>query len=84
MPYSSIDLNGHVNNTEYVRWGIDALRRAFTFEGDIRSLQATYLSEVFEADDVDLSVASDGSGKLHVLASKSGEDNAVYLMEVCC
>ncbi|MHC4309265.1 MAG: acyl-[acyl-carrier-protein] thioesterase, partial [Planctomycetota bacterium] len=29
VPYSSIDLNGHVNNTEYVRWGLDALRAKF-------------------------------------------------------
>ena len=43
-----------------------------------------YLSEVFEGDEVNLSVASDGSGKLHVLGSKSGEDAAVYLMEVVC
>ena len=48
VPYSSIDLNGHVNNTEYVRWGIDALRKAFKFDGNIRSMHATYLSEVFE------------------------------------
>ncbi len=84
VPYSSIDLNGHVNNTEYVRWGIDALRRVFKFEGHIRSLQATYLSEVFEGDKVDFSVASDGGGELHVRANKSGEDAAVYLMEVVC
>lgn len=84
VPYSSIDLNGHVNNTEYVRWGIDALIRAFEFEGGIRSVHATYLSEVFEADEVDFSVAADGKGKLHVLGSKSGEDAAVYLMEVVC
>ncbi len=84
VPYSSIDLNGHVNNTEYVRWGVDALRRAFTFAGDIRSLQATYLSEVLEADEVELSVSSDEKGRLHVLGSKPGEDNAAYLMEVVC
>ncbi len=84
VPYSSIDLNGHVNNTEYIRWGIDALKRVFRFEGHIRSLQATYLSEAFEADGVDLSVATDGNGKLHVLGRKSCEDNAVYLMEVVC
>lgn len=84
VPYSSIDLNGHVNNTEYVRWGVDALRRAVKLEGHIRSLQATYLSEVFEGDEVEFSVACDGNGKFHVLASKSGEDTAVYLMEVVC
>ncbi len=84
VPYSAIDLNGHVNNTEYVRWGIDTLRRAFELEGAIRSLQTTYLSEVFEGDEVDLSVLSDGEGKLHVLGEKPGADSAVYLMEVAC
>ncbi|MHC4118396.1 MAG: acyl-[acyl-carrier-protein] thioesterase [Planctomycetota bacterium] len=82
VPYSSIDLNGHVNNTEYVRWGIDALKRVFKFEQDICSLQATYLSEVFEGDEIDIAVASDGNGKLHAIANKPCEDNAVFLMEV--
>ncbi|MHC4355210.1 MAG: acyl-[acyl-carrier-protein] thioesterase [Planctomycetota bacterium] len=84
VPYSSIDLNGHVNNTEYVRWGTDALRRASKLEGDIRLLQATYLSEVFEGDEVEIAVSADGEGKLHVLGSKPGEGGAVYLMEVVC
>jgi acyl-ACP thioesterase len=82
VPYSSIDLNGHVNNTEYVRWGFDALRRVFDMEGDICSLQATYLSEVFEGDEVDFAVSSDGERCLRVLGSKPDEENAVYLMEV--
>jgi len=51
VPYSSIDLNGHVNNTEYVRWGIDALTRAFKLKGSVRFVHATYLSEVFEGDE---------------------------------
>lgn len=84
VPYSSIDLNGHVNNTEYVRWAVDALRHAFRLEGDIRSLQATYLSEIFEDDEVDIAVSSDGNGKFRVLGSKPGDGRAVYLMEVVC
>jgi medium-chain acyl-[acyl-carrier-protein] hydrolase len=84
VPHSSIDLNGHVNNTEYVRWGFDSLRRAFKLGSHIRSVQATYLSEVFEADELEIAVASDPNAKFHVLASKSGEDAAVYLMEVAC
>jgi acyl-ACP thioesterase len=84
VPYSSIDLNGHVNNTEYVRWGVDALRHAFRLEGDIRSLQATYLSEVFEDDEVEIAVSSDGNGKFCVLGSKPGDGRAVYLMEIVC
>jgi hypothetical protein len=25
VPFSSLDFNGHVNNTEYVRWALDGL-----------------------------------------------------------
>jgi medium-chain acyl-[acyl-carrier-protein] hydrolase len=84
VSYSAIDLNGHVNNTEYVRWGIDALRRGFPFDKAVRSLQATYLSEVFEGDEIDIGVSSDDSGKFQVHGSKPGEDDVVYLMEVVC
>jgi hypothetical protein len=57
---SVIDLNGHVNNTEYVRWGIDALRRTFKLDENIRCVQATYLSEVFEGDELDMLVSVAG------------------------
>ena len=82
VPYSSIDLNGHVNNTEYVRWGIDALRKAFKFEGDIRSMHATYLSEVFEADELNLQLSQNNNGHFCVLAQRAGEDSNVYVMEI--
>lgn len=84
VPYSSIDLNGHVNNTEYVRWGIDALRKAFKFDGEIRSMHAAYLSEVFENDKLDLLLSQSNNGRFYVLAKKSdGKDN-VFVMEVSC
>jgi acyl-ACP thioesterase len=60
VPYSAIDLNGHVNNTEYVRWGMDALRRTFKLSENICCVQATYLSEVFEGDELDLLVSVAG------------------------
>lgn len=82
VPYSAIDLNDHVNNTEYVRWGIDALRSAFTMETAVRSLPVTYLSEVFEGDEIDIAVSSDENGKLHVVGNKPADDSPVYLMKV--
>jgi acyl-ACP thioesterase len=84
VPYSSIDLNGHVNNTEYVRWGIDALRKAFKFEGNIRLMHATYLSEVFEADALDLLLSYSKNGYFYVLAKRSDGQNNVYVMEIGC
>jgi acyl-ACP thioesterase len=82
VPYSSIDLNGHVNNTEYVRWGFDALRKAFKAVGDVRCMQVTYLSEIFEGDELDLSVSSGAGGQFHVLGRKPDTETDVYVMQV--
>jgi medium-chain acyl-[acyl-carrier-protein] hydrolase len=84
VPRSSIDLNGHVNNTEYVRWGIDALSRTSKLNENICSMQATYLSEVFEGDELDLLVSSGTNERFGVLGRKSGTETNVFLMEVSC
>jgi acyl-ACP thioesterase len=84
VPHSAIDLNGHVNNTEYVRWGMDALRKTSKFNENVRSVQATYLSEAFEGDELDLLVSSGEDGKFDVLGKKSGTETNVFLMEVWC
>ena len=84
VPYSSIDLNGHVNNTEYVRGGIDALTRAFKLKGSIRFVHATYLSEVFEGDQLDLLVSRSKSGRFSVLVRRAGDESNVYVMEIAC
>lgn len=84
VPRSAIDLNGHVNNTEYVRWGIDALRREFKLNENIRCVQATYLSEVFEGEELDLLATSKTRGQFGVLGRKSGTETNVFLMEVSC
>jgi len=84
VPRSSIDLNGHVNNTEYVRWGIDALSRTSKLDENIRCVHATYLSEVFEGDELDLLATSKTGGHFSVLGRKSGTETNVFLMEVSC
>ncbi len=84
VPRSAIDLNGHVNNTEYVRWGIDALSRTFKLEENIRCVQATYLSEIFEGDELDLLATSGAGGQFGVLGRKSDTETNVFLMEVSC
>jgi acyl-ACP thioesterase len=73
-----------VNNTEYVRWGIDALRRKFELSGIIRSLQATYLSEVFEGDELDILVSSDETGHFNILGRRLGGGGNVFIMEIAC
>ena len=82
VPHSSIDMNGHVNNTEYVRWGIDGLRRKYEFKGDIRFVHATYLAEVYEADELDLLVSGAENGRFGVLLKRADTGGSVYLMEI--
>jgi len=80
VPYSSIDLNGHVNYTEYVRWGLDALRRAYHTAGEPRLLRATFLAEVFEDDELELQVARQPQ-RLLVRAQRLSDASGVFLME---
>ncbi|MFO7964427.1 MAG: thioesterase [Desulfobacterales bacterium] len=56
--YSSLDANGHVNNTECVRWAVDAHHLISERPRRVRHLQMTYLSEIFEKDEVELVIES--------------------------
>jgi acyl-ACP thioesterase len=80
--HSCIDLNGHVNNAEYVRWSIDALRRAFPAATDTCSIQATYFREAFEGDELALSVRRDGPGHFYVLGRNVRDGDNVFAVKV--
>jgi medium-chain acyl-[acyl-carrier-protein] hydrolase len=54
VPYSSLDASGHVNNTEYLRWGMDALRMQASVPENISSIRIAFLSEVFEGNTIRL------------------------------
>ena len=84
VPYSAIDMNGHVNNTEYVRWGMDVLQRRLRTGPDVRRLQITYLSEVFEDDNLELSALAVGLRRYMVTGRKAADHAMVYLMQVEC
>jgi hypothetical protein len=49
IPISALDANGHVNNTEYLRFSYDALY-AHGHRGEMRSLSMTFHSEAFLDD----------------------------------
>jgi medium-chain acyl-[acyl-carrier-protein] hydrolase len=84
VPFSSLDFNGHVNNTEYVRWALDGLRHRFGRAPVTHSMQGTYLAEVFEGDQIEILVTADGAGPLGILERRAGGaagDN-VFLLEL--
>ena len=45
VPYSAIDMNGHVNNANYVQWTLDAFPSDFIVEHDVREIEINYLHE---------------------------------------
>ncbi len=84
VPFSALDFNGHVNNTEYVRWAFDAVRRKLGDLPAIRSIQLTYVAEVFEDDEIEMLVFPAGDGRIHVCARKAGDGANAFLMEILC
>ncbi len=83
VPFSSLDFNGHVNNTEYVRWALDGVYRRLGRRPPLRTLQVTYTAEAFEGDEIEVLVAVHNDTSLHILARKAGLTDAnVFLMEI--
>ncbi|MBN1510107.1 MAG: hypothetical protein JW955_24890 [Sedimentisphaerales bacterium] len=86
VPFSSLDFNGHVNNTEYVRWAMDGLYLQLGRLRSIHTMQVTYLAEAFEGDQIEVLVSPGRNGRFNVLERRSrGSDGAdVCLVEVTC
>jgi acyl-ACP thioesterase len=45
VPYSAIDMNGHVNNTLYIQWVIDAFPVDYILNHDVCEIEVNYLHE---------------------------------------
>ncbi len=82
VPFSALDFNGHVNNTEYVRWAFDAIRRKFDALPEIHTIQLTYVAEVFEGDEVELLVSGGSDGCMCVCIRKTADGANAFLMEL--
>ena len=82
VPFSALDFNGHVNNTEYVRWALDAVHQDLGGLPEIRSMQLTYLAEVFAGDEIELLVSAGDNGCIHACARKSDDGTNAFLMQL--
>ncbi len=84
VPFSALDFNGHVNNTEYVRWALDAVHQRFPDLPEIRSAQITYTAEVFEGEEIELLVFGGADGRIRTCVRKTaGAPGAnAFLMEI--
>lgn len=85
VPFSAVDLNGHVNNTEYVRWALDAVHQHLGNLPEIRTVQFTYMAEVFAGNEIETLVRVDANGPLSVCIRKQGKGSITnaFVLEIC-
>ena len=80
VPFSALDFNGHVNNTEYIRWALDSLYQYLGRLPEIHVAHVTYLAEVFQGDKIEILVAPTGNGRVDILERRvqdpAGGDDA--------
>ncbi len=83
VPYTSIDINGHVNNCEYVRWGVDTLRMMDPeMEPIFKTMHITFSSEVFEGEELILEAVRRDDDSIAVRGKKGANGKNAYLMEI--
>jgi medium-chain acyl-[acyl-carrier-protein] hydrolase len=81
VPFSALDFNQHVNNTEYVRWALDALRANPETSLDVRAIHVTYLAEAFEGEEIEILTSAEDGGRVRLLERRCGGPD-VCLVEV--
>jgi acyl-ACP thioesterase len=84
VPYSVLDFNGHVNNTEYVRWAFDALHEKGLAGAPVRSMQMTYLAEAFQGDEIVVLVRPRDDRSVQVVQRRAHDSVDVFVMDVAC
>ena len=82
VPHSAIDVNNHVNNTEYVRWALSTLNQAWPSPPQVKSLQITYLAEAFEDDILSIAVTHVTSDSAIISATKDPDNTPVFAAHV--
>lgn len=78
--YSELDWNGHVNNTRYIAWTCDALKKYGVDPGNISEITINYISEVKEGEKVDIFMM-ENDGEYTVYGYKEGA-NGVFVAQI--
>ena len=79
--YEDLDMNGHVNNTVYMSWAMEALDMEFLNSHNIKNIDIYYKHEVRYGDDV-VSLAYVGDDYSEHLIKNANTDEEVCLIRV--
>jgi medium-chain acyl-[acyl-carrier-protein] hydrolase len=76
--YDDIDVNGHVNNANYIVWAFETLERDFRASHKLKTLDMAFKKEVKYGESVFSEVEFADNASIHVIK------NAVTGEELCC
>ncbi len=79
--YSDIDINGHVNNVRYFEWVLDSQPADRLTGGEIRTIEAAYVSEALIGHTVAVRTVADGTESRHTIVELA-ENREVCRMRV--
>lgn len=80
--YEDLDMNGHVNNTVYMSWAVEALDYEFLSNHTIKAIDIYYKHEVKYGDDILSCVKFVENSTEHVIKNSSdGEDVCLIKIE---
>jgi acyl-ACP thioesterase len=82
VPYNEIDFNGHVNNTHYIEWCLDAYPLEFHDKHRIDSVLVNYIAEAHYKDEIRIS-GTDWSGLTNVIeGTRKPDDKPVFRAKI--
>jgi len=83
VPYSALDINGHVNNTEYVKWVFDALHMDGAGCIKFKTYQFVYMAEVFKGDTLEILIDPLAQNKqIGIVVKRMSDDKAVFMAKL--
>lgn len=75
--YDDIDVNGHVNNANYIAWAFETLEREFRASHKLKTLDMVFKKEVKYGESVVSEMEFKDNASIHAIKNTAGE-------ELCC
>jgi medium-chain acyl-[acyl-carrier-protein] hydrolase len=81
--FNEVDQNGHVNNTRYIDWSVDAMSWEWHRDHRIRTLVINYLSEVQSEEIIHIATGPDAEGSEMVQGTRE-DGKVIFRTRIDC
>ncbi len=80
---SEIDINQHVNNTNYIKWITDAEDMSFLKSNRPADIEINYLKETLAGDEIEIRKSSDNNAGFNYSIFNGETDSARFIIKWC-